>query len=164
MALGPKQLSYAVSQVTKNSCSKKFVSLGRILRHWDVIIGKDLCKHAQPVKINYRKPKTRREKPSAVLEIAAPSAQAALLHYQTDLIIERINRVFGERWITAIKLVHIPANTSNKPSYRQTKKLTAREKQELNSVLENISDPDIRLRLESLGQAMLVDKHNNLSS
>lgn len=162
MSLGPKQLSHAVSQVTRNSCSKKFVSLGRILNHWDQIMGEEMSKYAQPVKIQYRKPKTRREKPSATLEIAAPSAQASLLHYQVDLILERINRIFGERWITAIRFVHIPANMSKKPSFRNQKpRITAQDKNKLNGMLENISDPDMRLRLESLGQAMLVDKHRN---
>ncbi|MAH06268.1 MAG: DciA family protein [Pseudomonadota bacterium] len=160
MSLGPKQLSFAVSQVTKSACSKKFISLGRILNHWDQIVGAEMAKYAQPVKVQYQKPKTRREKPKAILEIAVPSAQAALMHYQVDLILERINRVFGERWINAIKFVHIPANMDKKPSFRnQTPRLSAADKTKLNNVLENISDPDMRLRLESLGQAMLVDKH-----
>jgi len=162
MSLGPKQLSYAVSKVTRKSCSKKFISLGRILTHWDQIMGEEMAQYAQPVKIQYRKPKNRREKPSATLEIAAASAQATLLHYQIDLILERINRIFGERWITAIKFVHIPANSSKKPSFRNQKpRLSLQEKAELNTWLENISDPEMRLRLESLGQAMLVDRHSN---
>jgi hypothetical protein len=162
MSLGPKQLSYAVSKVTRKSCSKKFISVGRILAHWDQIMGEEMAKHAQPIKVQYRKPKNRREKPSATLEIATPSAQASLLHYQIDLILERINRIFGERWITAIKFVHIPANSSKKSSFRNQKpRLSAQEKAELDAVLENISDPEMRLRLESLGQAMLVDKHRN---
>ena len=162
MSLGPKQLSFAVSQVTKSACSKKFISLGRILSHWDQIVGPDLAKHAQPIKIQYQKPKTRREKPKAVLEIAVPSAQAALMHYQVDLILERINRIFGERWVNAIKFVHIPANMDKKPSFKnKIPRVTASDKIKLNEVLENISDPEMRLRLESLGQAMLVDKHKN---
>tara|TARA_R110002124_G_scaffold64985_2_gene177613 strand:+ start:419966 stop:420454 length:489 start_codon:yes stop_codon:yes gene_type:complete len=160
MAMGPKQLSYAVSKVTKKSCSKKFVSLGRILNHWEQIVGEEMSKHAQPTKIQYRKPKNRREKPSATLEIAVPSAQATLMHYQIDLILERINSIYGERWITAIRFVHIPANMSKRPSFRnQQPKMNGQEKQKLNGMLENISDPEMRLRLESLGQAMLLDKH-----
>jgi hypothetical protein len=105
-----RPVSEAAARIADISFSRKYIALGRIVSHWGEIVGAQLAHKAQPVKINYRK-KDRGQKPDACLDIAVSSADATLLHYQKDLILERINQIFGERWITAIRFVHAPANT-----------------------------------------------------
>lgn len=133
--------------------------LGRLVTHWEDIIGKDLATKAQPVKIRYMKSKRPGVKSTASLDIAATSANATVLHYQKDLIIERINQIFGDRWITSIRFVPIASNepeTPSKPKKRQ-KTLTVTEKQHLSTMLESIQDPDLREKLSNLGSAILQD-------
>jgi len=152
-----RPVSEATSRIMGKNFSRKYIALGRIVKHWNEIVGANLADKAQPVKLRYIKHK-QSKKPQASLDIATTGADATLLHYQKDLILERINQIFGERWITAIRFVQVPANSKVlKPKIPKTP-LTGEEKNHLSSVLENIEDNDIRLKLESLGQAMMMDE------
>lgn len=149
-----RPISDSVARLTKGTFSRKFVSLGRILTSWPEIVGEDLAGRSQPVKLHYRKPKSAADKPQASLDIAVSSADATLLHYQKDLILERINQIFGERWVHSIRFVHVAANTDDDwtPPPRA---LTEEETSRLNLSLEAVDDPEIRKRLEKLGQGVL---------
>lgn len=147
-------LSESIPKVTDKTFSRKFISLGRIVTHWAEIMGADMASKAQPLKIHFRKPKTARSLPQTTLDIAVSSADAVLLTYQKDVILEKINRVFGERWITDIKFVHMPDNRpATRPKPRKT--LTDDQKSHLSQLLEGVTDPDIKARLESFGLSML---------
>jgi len=107
-----RPLSDSVTKVTGKTFSRKYVALGRVISHWTDIVGKDFASKAQPVKIQYRykkktaqKSNAKKEKPQATLEIATSSADATIMHYQKDVILERINQIFGDAWITAIRFV-----------------------------------------------------------
>ena len=152
-----RPLSASVSQLTSQTFSKKFVALGRVLNNWDDIIGPEMAVKAQPVKIHYRKPKEKGENPQATLEIAASSADATVLHYQKDLILARINQLFGDSWITNLRFVHIAANTENPyaPNRKMAVPLPSEQIEQLKSDLSNIEDEEIRNCLEKLGQSVL---------
>lgn len=155
-----RPLSTSISRLTSETFSKKFVALGRILNSWNDIIGPELAVKSQPVKIHYRKPKDKGENPTATLDIAATSADATTLHYQKDLILERINQIFGDSWITAIRFVHIAANTESAAAPRRTAPLPQSDLDQLQSILNTIDDTDIRNSLEKLGQSVLKKERN----
>ncbi|MBX2833473.1 MAG: DUF721 domain-containing protein [Micavibrio sp.] len=136
---------------------RKYIALGRIINHWETIVGAKMAHKAQPIKLNYRKGPVK-GKPTATLEIAASSADATLLHYQKDLILERINQVFGERWISAIKFVQVPVNAQDLKRKKMPPPLTEVEKKSLSGTLNCVEDQDIKMRLESLGRSILMDE------
>lgn len=120
---------------------------------------------AQPLKLNYRKPKNPSDKPQATLDIAATSADAALLHYQKDLILERINQLYGEKWVTAIRFVHVAANNGDfgDAGYPLRKApLSAGDIKAVEDALCGIDDDELRIRLEKLGQSVLRKRHNEI--
>ncbi len=151
-----KPISDSVAKLTKETFSRKFVSLARILTQWEDIVGSDMADKCQPAKIHYRKPKAANDIPQATLDIAASSADASLLHYQKDLILERINQLFGNKWVTDIKFVHIPFTPRRKegnfPKFRQP---TKEEFAELQASLPVGADEELKKRLERLGQGIL---------
>lgn len=151
-----RPISEATSRVTGQSFSRKYISLGRIVNCWREIVGPQLATKAQPVKINYRK-KDKGQAPDATLEIATSSADATLLHYQKDLILERINQIFGDKWITAIRFVAVVANSASIKPKKKQKPLTEDEKNHLSGMLESVPDEDLRARLENLGQAIMTE-------
>ena len=158
---GLKPISDSVSKLTKETFSRKFVSLARILSQWEDVVGADMAGKCQPVKLNYRKPKAANEKPQATLDIAASSADAALLHYQKGLILERINQLFGDKWVTDVKFVHIPFTTKKTEIGPKHRMPSAEDVQNLKASLDYIDDEDIKKRLEKLGQGILrkpIDK------
>jgi len=156
-----RPLSDAVIKVTGKTFSRKYVALGRVLNHWPDIVGHDFASKAQPVKIHYRPQKEikgrKAKPPEATLEISTSTADATVMHYQKDLIIERMNQIFGEKWITSVRFVTTPANavrTVQKP--RIKKPLSAEKKNYLSGALASIQDDDMKQRLESLGASILT--------
>ena len=152
-----RPLSEASARIAGQNFKRKYVALGRIVSHWTDIVGAELACKAQPVKIHYRKYEKSKQ-PQASLDIAVSSADATLLHYRKDLILERINQIFGERWISAIRFINMPANQLAAKAFKKPEKpLSDDEKQSLQSLLENIVDHDIKARLESLGSEIIKE-------
>lgn len=152
-----RPLSEATARIAGKSFERKYIALGRIVNSWREIVGDKLADKAQPVKIHYRKSKDKK-KPDATLEIATSSADATLLHYQKDLILERINQIFGERWITSLRFVNIPSNTAHKTAKKPKAPLTENEKKTLSDMVFEIEDDTLRDRLENLGKAIILDQ------
>ncbi len=119
-------------------------------------MGQEFSDKAQPVKINYRK-KTRNKEQSATLDIATTSSYATILPYQKGVILERLNRLFGDNWITDIRFVASSLEETPKQQKKIISPLTQGEKKYLSSVLDEIDDPDLNAKLESLGKAIITD-------
>lgn len=159
MSLRP--VSEAVLKLAGAAFSRKYVLLGRIVSHWAEIVGPDFAARAAPDGLHYRRSgKGEDKKTSVFLDIAATSADAAQLVYQQDLILERMNRIFGERLVEGVRFVHKPANQSRKPLSSKKKPLTEDEKNTLSGLLGGVDDPEIRAGLESLGREIFVDMKN----
>ena len=145
-------------EVTSKVFARKYIALGRIVTHWEDLVGAETAAKAQPVKIHYRKAKDQSKKAEATLDVAVTSADATFLHYQKDVILEKINRIFGDRWITDIKFLHVPQEQKKRYTPKKPKKLMPAEEKNLRGMLENIADTDIKSRLESLGASILKDR------
>ena len=152
-----KPVSKSVPAVLGKTFQRKYIALGRIVTHWKEIIGEEYAERAQPAKLRFFKPKNPKEKATATLEIGASSADCAVLVYQKDVILQRINQIFGESWVRDIKFVHHEPRIPIKPQKR-TKNLTETEKNHLSQMLEVVEDLDLKEILTRFGQAFLQDK------
>lgn len=152
---GPRLISEAIPRVAGQAFSKKYIMLGRLVTRWAEVVGEDLADKTQPVKIRYYK-KRGQEKPDTSLDIAASTADATLLHYRKDLILERINLIFGDRWIKAIRFVPMAANAPL-PKIQKKKILTEQDSNRIAGMLDGIDDPEMQERLKSLGEAVWRD-------
>lgn len=153
-----KLVSNAVPKVTNKTFKRKYIALGRIVTQWREIMGDKMAAHAQPLKIHYRKPKRKGDKPSATLDIAASSTYSSLLIMQKGVLLEKINHIFGEQLVTDIRFVHQVTNSNEKPP-KKTTPLTEAEKNSLSMMLDKIEDNELKQRLGSMGEALLKDKH-----
>jgi len=79
-----------------------------------------------------------------------------VLVYQKDVILQRINQLFGAGWVHDIKFKHVEPKTTLKPPKR-TKPLTQDEKNHLSQLLETVDDPELKERLAKLGQSILQE-------
>lgn len=152
-----KSVSKSVPFLLGKVFERKYIALGRIVTHWKEIVGDDFAERSQPAKIHYFKPKNAKEKPKSTLDIAASSADCSVMVYQKDLILQRINQIFGDQWITDIKFLHIEPRRAPKPAKR-TKTLTENEKNHLSQMLETVDDPDMREILSRMGQSIIQEK------
>lgn len=152
-----KSVSKSVPSLLGKVFERKYIALGRIVTHWKEIVGDDFAERASPAKIHYYKPKNPKEKPKATLDIAASSADCAVLVYQKDLILQRINQIFGDQWVSDIKFLHIEPKRKPKPAKR-TKTLTEDKKNHLSQMLATVDDPDVKEILQRMGQSILQEK------
>jgi len=153
-----KLVSDSMPKVADKVFKRKFVALGRLVTRWQDIVGVDMAQQAQPQKIRYRKPKRKGDKSTVILEIATSSANASLLIMQKGMLLEKINYIFGDDWITDIKFVHAPSNAPVKKVVK-TKPLTDEEKNSLSQVLESVKDPELKERLMQMGKSLIEDKN-----
>lgn len=87
-----------------------------IMTSWDTIVGADLARLARPETIKWpRISKASRNsemevesRAGATLTIACDPAHALEVSYRTQTIIDQINRYFGYRAITQIKIHQVP--------------------------------------------------------
>ncbi len=152
-----RRLSDATAKIAGKSFERKYIALGRIVKHWEDIVGPKLADKAQPIKIHYRKQKNQ-QKPLTTLEIATSSADATAMHYQKGLILERINQLFGEQWISAIRFVSIPSNAPIKRLKKRKAPLTQDQKKTLSDTVLSVEDEDMRQRLQQFGEHILTSE------
>jgi hypothetical protein len=166
---GPRLISESVPRVAGQAFGRKYIMLGRLVTHWADIVGAEMAMQAQPVAMKYRtakkkdgaaKDNKKDSKPAEfTLEIAADSAAATVLRMQVDLILARINQIFGSNWITAIRFV--PKATDGQQNNRfikRPKPLTPDQKQSLSTMVKDVSDPELQERLQRLGAAILQER------
>jgi len=154
-----KLLSESLPAATGKTFSRKYIALGRIVTQWKDIVGEDVAAIAQPLKLHYRKAKEGQKSSPASLDIAVSSASATLLHYRKDLILERINAIFGSGWVDSIRFVHLPSTPKEGKRARARGPLKPDQEKYLAETLENITDSDVKERLTRFGAAFLQDKN-----
>jgi hypothetical protein len=146
-----RPIAEVTSRIAGKSFGRKYIAIGKVVSAWSEIIGPDLATKAQPVKLNYAK-RDGTKTPSAILEIAANPSDATMLHYQKDLILERINRIFGAGWITGIRFVAMESNSNTLRRPKIKKTLTDNEKSLLTDMLCAVDDAPLRETLHGLGE------------
>ena len=153
-----RPLSEATSRIASKTFSRKYIALGRLVNQWDIIMGPQFSSLAQPLKLNYRKNGKNKKDVYVTLDIATNAANATLLNYQKGVILEKINSLFGNNWIKDIRFVASEFTNMGIESEGLPLPLTSDDEIYLSGVLDQIEDPDIKEKLESLGKAILTDK------
>lgn len=136
---------------------RKFVTLGRLLQHWDIIVGKDLAASTTPIKVTYRK---KGKDAELGLIISTDSAQAMVLHYRKDLILEKINQILGDKTISTLKFVDQSTDLPKKKPPEKSKSLTQEQEKDLSTMLDDVEDDELKKTLERFGSSLLIDTHN----
>jgi len=132
-----------------------------LLTAWSELVGTDYCDFTRPEKINW--PNRAHEddpfKPG-VLVVACDGARALYFQHELKQVCERVNVFFGFAAISKIKIVQKPVhNRENqigsglKP--KRVTKLDGDKENRLKSILSHIDDPELKKKLEKLGQGVL---------
>ena len=123
-------------------------------------MGKDMAARTQPVKLKFRK--TPDKSKQFTLEIACNSAEATMLQYRIDLILEKLSMIVGAGVVTAIRFVPVTSNPAKSNTIKRPNKtqLDPTDENFLRKTLENVEDPDIQEKLKNLGASLLQDRKN----
>lgn len=131
--------------------AKNAASIIRALNHWVDIIGHDMAPYSTPVKVGFKKQKDRKTGEIIsirVLKIKADSAIATKIAMREQIILQRLNTVFGTSDFQKISI------EQGRVSH-QIKKPNITKKSTPQMTLDHVDDPILRERLESLGQAVM---------
>ena len=156
-----RHLSHTVPKIAGQAFARKYIMLGRLVTQWADIVGPELAAKAQPVGTQYRKD-SRTGKPFITLEIACGSADSTLLHYRKDRILQCVNLIFGDDWISDIRFV--PTSLRETPNIRNLKRpLQPDEQENLAAMLDPVADAALQERLAALGAAVLQEQARPLA-
>ncbi len=165
----------------RQSMAKRGFGESRVLTHWAEIVGADIARIAEPLKLNYPK-----DGFGADLVVLCVGANAPLVQMQIPDIIERVNSCYGYRAITRVKVTqtrgkHAGANVAHAamsqsaprglvptglvpsgfaeeatPFQHRTKAdiLRVSKKQDMHRALANVQNPALKTALESLGESV----------
>ena len=168
----------------RQSMAKRGFGESRVLTHWAEIVGADIARIAEPLKLNYPK-----DGFGADLVVLCVGANAPVVQMRSDDIIERVNSCYGYRAITRVKVTQtrgkhgegkhasvahaamsqsaprglvptglVPSGFAEEatPFQHRTKAdiLRVSKKQDMHRALANVQNPALKTALESLGESV----------
>jgi hypothetical protein len=125
--------------------------------HWSEIVGANLARRTEPVKIA----RTRAGGPGS-LEVRVDGPAATLVQHQAGEILARVNLFLGEGAVDRLRIVQGPLrNALRQPPVVRTRPrgpLDAAKEQALAESLEDLPEGPLKAALARLGREVLRDK------
>lgn len=145
----PKRIGVYTQKIVSPVFKARGLMEGKIITHWPQIVGERFASLALPEKITFPKGK----KGEGTLYLSVTSSSALLIHYAQGLILEHVNTFFGYKAIAKLQMNHglvCPKVEVKAPS----PPLAQAEKEWLERQTQSITDPDLKMYLEKLGEAI----------
>lgn len=147
-------LSEDIGKLAQKILGSRGMSEIQILAAWQDIVGTELATYSLPLKIDF--PKDKRT--DGVLHLACSGGAYALeLQHRTPFIIEKVNTFFGYQAVAKIKINQNHQLPHGKPPVKaednpEKMLVTKDEENYIKETAEQIQNPELRARIESLGK------------
>ncbi len=129
---------------------------GKLRDRWPEIAGESLARICEPVKI-IRQRSTAAAPRAGTLEVRVSGAFAPLVQHQSATLIDRVNLYLGGRQVERIRIVQGVLTTKAKtPPPPRPRPLDAREEVELQGMVADIDDPQLKKDLLKLGRSIML--------
>lgn len=133
-----------------------------IVKNWKSIAGEELGAHTLPQKIEFTKDK----RTDGTLYLMTSSGAYALeIQHKANIIIEKINTYFGYRAVQKIKIIQnqsdvfdLDENGVNIADIEKKKLVTQDEQNYIDSITQDITDEQLKVRLERLARAIIISQ------
>jgi hypothetical protein len=123
---------------------------GKIITHWEQIVGERYARLSLPEKITFPKDK----KGGGTLHLNVTSSGSMLIHYAQGIILEHINRFFGYKAVEKMRLNHNDNLFKVAPAKAPPPPLSDEEQAWIADQTQSITDEELRQSLEKLGEAI----------
>jgi hypothetical protein len=148
---GPaKPIAELVPQIGRTAFRRFGFVQSSVVTRWPEIVGTTHAKVCAPESIRF----PPGEKSEGILQLVVTSAHAPLIQHVVPEIIERVNRFFGYKAVSRVKLrqgeVKAPRDESRAKAPPSLKPIPM----ELGDSLRDIGDPELRTVLESLARSL----------
>ncbi len=152
---GPRSVSEIVGKVLEPVLARRTGMTLDLIKAWPDLVGEEFDKTTRPEKINW--PRRAHEddpfKP-AVLVVACENSAALFFQHEQPAILERVNMFFGFEAIDRITILQKAVVSSKPEKQHQSNEISKNDELRLDSILDNIDDPELKERLEKLGRGV----------
>lgn len=122
-----------------------------VVTRWVEIVGPVHARHCQPESIRF----PPGEKSDGILQLVVAPGHAPLIQHVTEEIMERVNRFFGYRAVSRVKIRQGAVQAGDSKDARRAAPPSLRPiPMELGESLRDIGDPELRTVLESLARSI----------
>jgi hypothetical protein len=147
-----RKLAELTSEFMADAFRKQGFAASELVTRWKDIVGDEIAKHAEPVKLQWPREVNGEPAEPATLVLRVEGPVSIEIQHQSAVILERINRFFGWQAVGRIALRQAPLS---RPKTRtMPKKLDAAEVARVESTLGAVTDDDLRAALGRLGAAV----------
>ena len=151
---GTRPIGDLVHRLTRPALGKHGFSSGALIAEWPSIVGPELARSCQPVKLAFAPGK----RSGGTLHVRTSGGGALELQHVEPQIIERINGFLGYAGVSRLKLIHAPVaadpGTERSADLNPERKTPAVAESAPTGPLSSIEDPRLRASLERLGAAI----------
>ncbi len=151
---GLRALSQTVSKITQKSFEKQGFAEQEVIANWHLIVGETLADISVPVKISRPRGKAG---DGSVMQVRVDQAGALDFQHLSPIIVDRINTYYGYRAIERISILQGPVVKADKPASKPNRPLTSDEAAQLEELLADIDNENLRRALMSFGSQVLTD-------
>ncbi|MEO6388836.1 MAG: DUF721 domain-containing protein [Croceibacterium sp.] len=148
---GPaKQVADLVPQIGRAAFRRFGFVQSSVVTRWPEIVGEHHAKVCMPEAIRF----PPGEKSDGILQLVVKPAHATLIQHVIPEIMERVNRFFGYKAVTRVKLRQGEVKPAHADGVRTAPPSLKPIPMELGDSLRDIGDPELRTVLESLARSL----------
>lgn len=156
---GPaKQVSDLVPQIGRAAFRKFGFVQSSIVTRWPEIVGERHARVCSPESIRF----PPGEKSEGVLQLVVLPAHAPLLQHVLPEVMDRVNRFFGYKAVSKVKLRQGQVKSASVETTRKAPPSLKPIPMELGESLRDIGDPELRTVLESLARSLAPEGEEDL--
>ncbi|MDF1720481.1 MAG: DciA family protein [Minwuia sp.] len=131
-----------------------------IVLRWPEIVGAALADQCRPERLAWPRVIDGQEKSAAadgaILHLSVSPGWATEIQHLEPLLIERVNRFFGWRAVTGMRLRQVHLKPTPETRQRKHRPLSESESAELDRVTAMVTDADARRVLRGLGESIFT--------
>jgi len=146
----PRRIGIYTQKIVNPIFKARGLMEGKIITHWPQIVGERFSRLALPEKITFPKG----NKGEGTLYLSVTSSSALLIHYAQGLILEHVNTFFGYKAIAKLQMNHGLIAPKVEAEKIPPPALSQETKEWLEDQIQCITDPDLKIYLERLGESI----------
>lgn len=144
-------LSTLTSGLLAESFRKQGFASAELVTRWPEIAGADIAEHAQPLKIQWRRPAEGETQEPGTLVLRVEGPAAIEIQHLGAVILERVNRFFGWQAVDRIALRQAPLKRDKR---KIISKVDPAETDRIAAGLPAVEDEELKQALARLGAAI----------
>jgi hypothetical protein len=144
-------LSTLTSGLLAESFRKQGFASAELVTKWPEIVGANVAEHAEPLKIQWRRPSEGEPQEPGTLVLRVEGPAAIEIQHLGKVILERVNRFFGWQAVNRIALRQAPLRRDKRKPVRA---VDPAETARFAAALPAIEDEDLKQAVARLGAAI----------